>query len=94
LFEAESEDREWETANTFVRLAADTVKNALQSAAPGVNPRAVAQQALAAAAQTHAPGLVTQAPNGHPAEPGGAGGHHGRSGRWIRRGNHIVLMGA
>jgi hypothetical protein len=92
LFEAESEDREWESANTFVRLAADTVKNALQAAGPGANPRAVAQQALAAAAQAHAPGLVTQAQGGHPETGGGTG--HGRSGRWVRRGNHIVLMGA
>jgi hypothetical protein len=87
----ESEEREWEAATTFVRLAGDTVKNAA-AAPPGANPAQVAQTALAQAAQVHAPGLVGPAPgpmNGGPAGPGG-----GRSGRWIRRGGKIVLFGA
>jgi len=97
LGETESEEREWEAATTFVRLAGDTVKNAAQ-AGPSGNPHAVAQQSLAQAAQVHAPGLVgPPAPNGGPMGgpggpgPGGMGG--GRSGRWIRRGGKIVLFG-
>jgi len=95
LGEMESEDREFEAATTFVRLAADTVKNAA-SAPPGGNPVATAQNALSQAAQIHAPGLI-----GPPGAMGGVGGAigggpmgQGRSGRWIRRGNKIVLYGA
>ena len=95
LGEMESEDREFEAATTFVRLAADTVKNAA-AAPPGANPVAAAQNALSQAAQIHAPGLI-----GPPGAMGGIGGAigggpmgQGRSGRWIRRGNKIVLYGA
>ena len=87
LGEAENEEQEWEAANTFVKLATDAAKAAAQ-APPGANPRQVAQQAVMQAAQTHAPGLLGQ---------GGATGSHGgaRTGRWIRKGNHIiVLLGA
>jgi len=99
--ELEQEDREFETAATFVRLAGDAVKNAVQ-APPGANPRAVAQNAVAQAAQIHAPGLLGSGPggNGGPgpgsgmngdAGPSNAGG--GRSGRWVRRGAKIILFG-
>ena len=96
LGETENEEREWEAAQTFVRLAADTVKNAAR-APPGAPPAAVAQNALAQAAQVHAPGLVGPAgPMGGPGGPGGPTpfGGHNRSGRWIRRGGKIVLFGA
>jgi hypothetical protein len=74
LGEAESEEREWEAAQTFVRLATDTVKNAAQAAAQGGHPQAIAQQALAQAAQVHAPGLVPPpGPNGGPMGPGPMG---------------------
>lgn len=94
LGEAESEEREWEAATTFVRLAGDAVKNAAGAPA-NANPRAVAQNAVAQAAQIHAPGLI--GPAGGPG-PGGDGpegpmGRGGRSGRWIRRGGKIVLFG-
>lgn len=56
--EMSGEDREFEGARTFVRLAADTVKGASQ--ARGGDPRAVAQQAATAAARKHAPGLLTK----------------------------------
>jgi hypothetical protein len=104
LFEAESGEQEWEAANTFVRLAADAAKSAAEAPA-SANPRAVAQAAVKQAAQTHAPNLLTvpdaaaaskqgqggagtSAANGH---SHGAGGH---TGRWIRRGNRIILIGA
>ncbi len=56
--EMSGEDREFEGARTFVRLAADTVKGASQ--ARGGDPRAIAQQAATAAARKHAPGLLTR----------------------------------
>ena len=93
LGETENEEREFEAAQTFVRLAADTVKNAA-GAPPNAPPAVIAQNALAQAAQVHAPGLV--GPAGPTAGPGANGqmGGHNRSGRWIRRGGKIVLFGA
>jgi len=86
----EQEDREFEGARQFVRVAADTV-NAAANAPPGSDPRAVAQSAAVAAANKFAPGLVSQA--GGPG--GGMPGHQGhhRAGRWVRHGKKIVLYG-
>jgi hypothetical protein len=86
------EDREFEVARRFVRLAGDTAMNAA-AAPPGTPPQVVAQNALAAAAQKHAPGLV---PGGFPGGfPGGRPGGRGRAARgvWTRRGQTIVLHG-
>lgn len=56
--ETMGEDREFEGARTFVRLASDTVNRATQ--ARGGDPRTVAQSAATAAARTHAPGLLAK----------------------------------
>jgi hypothetical protein len=96
--EAESwsqEDREFEGAKQFVRLAGDSIKNAAQMG-PGVDPRAAAQAGLARAAQTLAPGLLqSSAPLAQPwhRRDMAAGANGGNSGRWLRRGNKIVLYG-
>lgn len=84
----EQEDREFEGAKQFVKVAADTVK-AAASAPSGSDPRAVAQAAAVAAAKKFAPALLGQ---GGPAG-GGAAGARGASGRWMRRGSKIVLYG-
>jgi hypothetical protein len=94
-FEAEAtdqEDREFEGAKQFVRLAASAVQRATEPAA-GADARMAAQGAVRQAAQALAPGLV-QAPAvaAAPAATGLYGGR-GRSGRWLRRGNKIVLFG-
>jgi hypothetical protein len=81
--EAEAEEREWEAANTFVKLAGDAVKNA--AAAPPGNPNAIAQRAVMQAAAIHAPGLLANAPQA--AAKGGSSGH------WVRRGNRIIVFG-
>lgn len=104
------EDREFEGAKTFVRLASDTVQRAAQ--ARGGDPRAVAQAAATAAARQHAPGLLAKAgaqggqctqgrgPGGGGLRSnGGAGGGMGgaggaSSGRWARQGRKIILYGA
>jgi hypothetical protein len=84
----EQEDREFEGAKQFVRVAADTVKSAA-SAPPSADPRAVAQAAAVAAAKKFAPALV-----GGGGVPGlGVTLGRGRAGRWVRRGNKIVLYG-
>jgi uncharacterized protein (DUF697 family) len=76
-----AEDREFETARQFVRLAGDAVKNALE-APPGADPAAVAHAAITDASRVHAPGIL-----------GGQPPSQSRSGRWIRRGGKIVLFG-
>jgi len=57
--EMSGEDREYEGARTFVKLAADTVNRAAQ--ARGGDPRAIAQSAATAAARQFAPGLLGRA---------------------------------
>ncbi len=92
--EAESgefEDREFQGAKQFVRLAADAVQQAAQAPA-GASPRAVAQRATVGAARRLAPGLIGGGA-GRPMPIAQAGAGMGRSGRWIRRGNRIILYG-
>jgi uncharacterized protein (DUF697 family) len=97
LNEAEAEERDFESAQTLVRLAGDAVKNAV-AAPPGANPQAVAKAAVTQAAQIHAPHLIAP-PTARPGAPrcadeGSEGTGRGRSGRWIRRGGKIILLGA
>ncbi len=78
------EDREFEGAKQFVRLASDAVNRAV-SAPATTNPAAAAQAAIAAAAQRFAPGLLSGV-----AAPAG----HRHSGRWHRQGRNIVVINA
>src|SRR6266849_4694241 len=55
--EMSQEDREFEGAKNFVKMAADAVKSSV-AAAPGVNPVEVAKAAVKAAVDKHAPGLL------------------------------------
>lgn len=89
-FEAGDEEQEWEAANNFVKLGAEAVKNAA-TAAPG-DPHAVAKNAVIEAAKVHAPHLVPALSNGAMHEPQGKD-VKGRSGRWIRHHNRIILLG-
>ncbi|MCC6783513.1 MAG: hypothetical protein IT457_11790 [Planctomycetes bacterium] len=77
------EDQQFEIAKQFVRLAGDATKTAV-SAPAAANPMAVARQAMARAIQRHAPG--------HASGPAPAASGQ-QSGRWVRRGNRIVLYG-
>jgi uncharacterized protein (DUF697 family) len=91
----EGEEREYEGAKQFVRLAADTVNRAT-AARGNADPRAIAQSAAMAAARQFAPGLL-----GNAAGPGAQGGQRGQAGasggaqggRWARQGRKIVLYG-
>ena len=97
---------EFEGARQFVRLAADTARDAVAAAQSGADPRHAAQSAAIAAASRIAPGLLTgttaPTPPSRPANgttamaPAGAaavGAHRGHSGRWVRHGHQIVLLG-
>jgi hypothetical protein len=89
----EHEDRELDTAKSFVRMAGDAVKNAT-TAPQGSNPRAVATAAVTQAAQAHLPALVAGAtPQAGGPGSGAQNGHRSHTGRWIRRGSKIVLLG-
>jgi hypothetical protein len=81
------EEGEFEAAKQFVRFAGQAVKNALSSPAAVQNPLAVAKAAVTEAARVHAPGLVSGG-----AAPG-ATAAGGKSGRWIRRGNTVLVFG-
>jgi len=85
------EDREFEGAKQFVRIAANAVQRAT-AAAPSADPRTIAQSAVTQAVQSLAPGLLQAAARGVGAGNGN-GSVGGRSGRWLRRGNRIVLIG-
>lgn len=88
------EDREFEMARRFVRLAGTAAKQVTQ-AQPNGNPQAAAQAAVLAAARQQMAGMSGAA--GGAMATGGAGGAMAagtpRSGRWIRRGRKIVLLG-
>lgn len=81
------EDQEFETARRFVRFAGAAAKHTAL-ASPHVSPQQAVQTAVAAAARRLAPGLLSKpASSISPTTLG-----RGRSGRWIRRGRHIVVL--
>jgi hypothetical protein len=88
------EDREFEGAKQFVRLAGAAIQSAA-SAGPSADPRAAAQTAVTQAVRAFAPGLLSGGAAGSAARlPATTSlASSGRSGRWIRRGNRIVLLG-
>ena len=77
-----AEDREFEAAKQLVLLAGAAVRRAGMSP-PGDDPVTAARHAIAGAASALAPGL----PSGRAPAPAA-------SGRWVRRGHHIVIEGA
>ena len=84
--EMSQEDREYEGAKQFVKMAADAVKTA--AAAPaGAHPVAVAKAAVKTAVEKHAPGLLSG--NGVEHRPAGRLGH---TGRWVRHGRNVIIV--
>ena len=86
-----AEDREFELARRYVRFAGEALRNMAEQP-DGFNPRAAAQAAAIQAAQLYAPGLLAS-PAARPNPPPYAALPTGHSGRWVRRGNKIVLYG-
>ena len=85
------EDQEFEVAKQVVRLAGDAAKQVTKTQTR-MPPAAAAKAAVAKAAKRHAPGLIkstARAPMPHPAAMAGSR----TSGRWVRRGSKVVLMG-
>ena len=83
--EMSQEDREFEGAKNFVKLAADAVKSAAV-APPGANPVEVAKAAVRAAVEKRAPGLLSGAAVARP------NGKFGRAGRWVRQGRNVIIV--
>lgn len=83
------EDQELEVARRVVRLASDAARQ-LSGAGPTGDLANAAKSAVMSAAARHAPGLLGAV------GPGIASALHtgtAQSGRWIRRGRRIVLLG-
>ena len=85
------EDQEFEIAKQVVRLGGAAATNAAQ-APPNAPPAQAAQAALTTAAQQFAPGLLRPgtSPNGMQQR---RIRRHRNTGRWVRRGQEIVLLG-
>jgi len=83
--EMSQEDREFEGAKNFVKVAADAVKSAV-AAPPGVNPVEVAKAAVRAAVERRAPGILGGA------AARGPGSKFGRTGRWVRQGRNVIIV--
>lgn len=81
-----AEDREFEVAKAFVRVAGDAAR-AVQHSARHLPPQQAAVSAVTAAARRSLPGLVPLIAAGAPLQ------RRGRTGRWVRQGNRIVLYG-
>jgi hypothetical protein len=90
--EAEAEEREWEAANVFVRVAVDALDNAV-NAPRSADPDELAHHAVHEAMRKHAPGAARAWRRRH--HEGGAqnGMHHHHTGHWVRHGHTIVVHG-
>jgi uncharacterized protein (DUF697 family) len=82
------EDQEYEMARRFVRLAGTAAKQAAL-AQPGTDPQVAARAAVITAARQHVPGLQSSMTGPRT----GTTVSSGHSGRWVRRGRRIVLLG-
>jgi len=80
--EFESESEQFETAKDFVRMATEAVSKVAGAPQTG-NVANVVRSAVSDAVKTHMPSLLSA-----PASTAG-----GANGKWIRRGNQIVLLG-
>jgi hypothetical protein len=97
------EDREFEMARRFVRMAGTAARRAIQMP-PDIEPRAAVIAAIKAALKNMQAGAAGGLPGGNgqaaaeafetaaPPPPAMTGGS-GRSGRWVRHGNKIILTG-
>jgi hypothetical protein len=81
------EEVEYEMAKQFVRVAGDATRAAVTS--PPGHPVEIARSAVTQAVQRNAPGLLQ---SGNGVSSAGVAGR--TSGRWVRRGAKIVVLGA
>lgn len=82
-----AEDREFEIARAYVRFASDAARRANRSPHQARQPQLAARTAITEAARRYAPGLLRSATSFS------QGTGSGRSGRWVRRGNSLIIYG-
>lgn len=82
------EDRDFEVAKTFVRVAGDAAKQAVQAPAQA-SPVIAAKNAVVRASRRALPRGRRHRPSNYQAQGHG----RRRTGRWVRRGNRIILFG-
>jgi hypothetical protein len=79
-------EAEFECTKQYIRLAGETVRNALETEATD-NPRHLADAAITTAAKVYAPALsISPAPSEPSRRPR-------RNGRWVRVGDLIIVLG-
>ncbi|WP_433968355.1 peptidoglycan-binding domain-containing protein [Tunturiibacter gelidiferens] len=90
--EMSQEDREFETARKFVRFARHAVKRAVD-ADDDLPPFERGKQAVVEASRQYAPGLVdaVEAIPDKPGTPPEGQSQQQLAGRWVRRGNNIII---
>ena len=84
------EDREFEMARRFVRMAGTAARQAALSS-PDTDPQEMAEAAVMDAVRQHVPNLPARVTNGKSTGSGAMG--DARTGRWVRRGQRIVVIG-
>ncbi len=84
-----SEEQEFEAARRFVRMAGCAAQQAAQ-AADSADPQAAVHQAVLDAARRHVPRLAGAQAGAQAGVQAGTGA----AGRWVRRGQQIVIEGA
>jgi hypothetical protein len=86
------EDQEFEVAKQIVRLSGAAARNAAQAGDYGPPPQ-IAHEAFAAAAEQYAPGLLRNRRQPYYSRRGRRCSNCSNTGRWVRRGNAILLLG-
>lgn len=87
------EDQEYEVARRFVRFSDAAARNLAAQTQRIRNPSAAARAAFVTAARRHAPGLLGASSAAMTSPAASAPGLRPQSGRWVRRGNKIVVLG-
>jgi hypothetical protein len=93
-FEGSPADREFEAAKTFVQVAGKAAQTAA-NASPSAPPVAVAKNAVINASRNHIKRRRhrRQGASNYGGYSSNGGGNR-RTGRWVRRGNKIIIFGA
>lgn len=87
------EQQELEVARKVVKLAVDATSRAARGSQTSASPERIVKTSLEQAARRHAPGLLRPSGASMARSRGRARPEHRGSGRWVRRGDKIVLYG-
>jgi hypothetical protein len=84
----EPQEAQMEVARSIVKLAA-TAADQAAAAPPAADPNQVVRAAMTAAAQQHAPGLL----RGRAGAGGGVRCPKRKTGKWVRQGTRLIVIG-